>query len=174
MVKDNNKVIELSAIERKLIYLIKKSLKKVYKNDKYLLDHAKETINEYDYVAERSLVFRFGCYFESLIRKDIDFKEYHLDSEYNRNENYKKMMMGHAVIPDMILHKRGNNDNNFLIVEFKGHWNKDTENDYSKLEYFTSSESKYKYRIGLFIKLTKDIKDLELKMFQNGKKVGCI
>ena len=54
--------------------------------------------------------------------------------------------------PDLILHKRGSNENNILIIECKGWWadDKDIEEDKEKIIAFLNSE-RYKYMFGLLI-----------------------
>lgn len=44
-----------------------------------------------------------------------------LDSEYNRNKADKKFLPSwkSGCYPDIIIHKRGSNDDNFLVIEFK-------------------------------------------------------
>ena len=75
---------------------------------------------------ERSLSFRFGLYFYNLTR-DIDWlANFDLDLEYNKNGNNIKQTVRRlrGVQPDFILHSRGNNDENILIIEFKGYWDR--------------------------------------------------
>ena len=54
--------------------------------------------------------------------------------------------------PDLILHKRGNNENNILIIECKGWWSSEEaiQNDREKIMQFLHSE-RYQYLFGLQI-----------------------
>ena len=96
-----------------LKYLIEQSLDCLYANDKDLLERK---------VAERDITHRFAHYFENNIAGTI-VAEYNVDCEYNRDGYGIKQVNGNYVYPDFILHKRGCNDNNILIIEFKTWWN---------------------------------------------------
>ena len=77
------------------------------------------------YVGERAIVFRFAHYLLSNIeRMNVD-PDLSLDCEYNRNGCLDKALPSfpRGVIPDIIIHKRGSNDKNVLVMEFKTHWN---------------------------------------------------
>lgn len=137
--------LQLHHIEE-LKSMIKRVLTRIYDVDYYLIDNK---------VNERSIVFRFGLYFNTLIGKS-SFKGLDVDCEYNRNlgepkrtENYPK-----GVLPDLLLHRRNSNDENLLVIEFKGHWNKKGRKwDKQKLEDFTSQSGEYAYALGAFIDL---------------------
>jgi hypothetical protein len=58
--------------------------------------------------------------------------------------------------PDILLHKRGSNEHNLLIIEFKTWWSPDNSRDLIKLKDFTRPDGKYKYKCGLSIILGKD------------------
>lgn len=73
---------------------------------------------------ERSLTHRIGMYLQD------QFPDYDVDCEYNRNIHIPKRVhpieyhpdaqnKEKLVLPDIIVHKRGNNDHNLLIIEFK-------------------------------------------------------
>jgi hypothetical protein len=54
-----------------------------------------------------------------------------------------------SIAPDIILHQRGTDDNNLLIVELKKDSNPEvSEYDNLKLECFTADEPGYEYRVG--------------------------
>ena len=57
------------------------------------------------------------------------------------------------MIPDIILHKRGNNDNNIIVIEFKGWWSdvKSQKDDIYKLKELVDPYGKYKYQYGYSI-----------------------
>lgn len=59
--------------------------------------------------------------------------------------------------PDFILHKRGSEQYNLLVIECKGWWSEkyEDEEDINKIQYFIEDE-RYKYRSGLFIKFEKN------------------
>ena len=89
--------------------LIKKSLDDLYQNDQDLLKRK---------VAERDLTGLFAHYFRNNM-KDTAIAEYNVDCEYNRDGYGMKNIDGTLVYPDFILHKRGTNESNLLIIEFK-------------------------------------------------------
>lgn len=125
-----------------LDYLIRTALSLLYKNDKYLIDiHANE----------RCIVFRFGYYFQNLLSMHCEYKEYNLDLEYNRDGEDPKKTPNHekGIYPDVILHKRGNNKDNLLVMEFKGYWNNQgPRRDESKIYDLVNPNGKFHYKRG--------------------------
>ena len=126
--------------------LIKKSLDDLYQNDQDLLKRK---------VAERDLTGLFAHYFRNNM-KDTAIAEYNVDCEYNRDGYGTKNINGVIVYPDFILHKRGTNDDNLLIIEFKTWWNSDNHEDIEKLLDMMSDRYPYKYKYGYSILLNKD------------------
>jgi len=108
---------------------------------------------------ERSLAFRFGLYFADAI-SEIDFLNHlTIDLEYNKNGVQPKRTprRPNGVVPDFLLHSRGNNDENCLVVEFKGWWNNEPrDNDIIKLEDFVSQEGEYSYSLGTLIEFLQE------------------
>lgn len=114
---------------------------------------------------EQACVFRIGYYLQELINNNdeyTEFRQYNLDCEYNKNGNNTKETprFRKGTRPDLILHRRMNNDYNLLMVEFKGYWLKNLNNDYQKLEDFTHPNGKYKYKLGAHVKLKEDSYDI--------------
>lgn len=151
------------------------ALDKLYETDKYLI---RNNINENDenHVSERAIVFRLGIYLEELLRCDSEFAKYNLDSEYNRNIDAKKQLpkRENGVYPDLILHKRGSNDDNILVIEIKTWWNKNYKQrineDKIKLQAFTDSAGEYKYKFGLLIIINYNCEP-ELIWFKDGVEI---
>lgn len=132
-------------MKEKIECIIEKVLIKLYKNDKELIGRG---------VCERAIVFRFGIYLQRIMSRDIELNEYNLDCEYNRNmddlkrtENYQN-----GRYPDLIIHKRGSNLNNLLVIEFKKR-NSSSSEDIKKINDFMSLNGEYKYRYGISIVL---------------------
>lgn len=128
-------------------------------------------------INERTLAHRLAIYLES------EFPGYNVDIEYNRNveigehepkyiwnvkegfENaYKRAIQAHADIkefieqittyPDIIVHERGTNSHNLLVIEIKKNNNKtDWEIDKTKLIAFTKLDEGYKYKLGIHLVL---------------------
>ena len=126
----------------------------LFKNDSFLLEKD---------VNERSISHKLAGYIQ------IQFPEWHVDCEYNRmksknmDEEYitKKLQLpindlksndtnAKTVYPDIIVHKRGT-ENNLLAIEIKKKSNNTSkEFDHKKLNAFISQ---LKYTFGLFIEL---------------------
>lgn len=157
-------------LRKRLEQKVVQALNKLYERDEYLI---RNNINENgeNHVSERAIVFRFGIYLEEVLRCDSEFAKYNLDNEYNRNIDEVKQLPKHenGVYPDLILHKRGNNDDNMLVIEIKTWWNPDIRADIEKLQAFTDSTGKYKYRFGLSI--TIDKYKPKLIWFENGVEI---
>jgi len=165
--------------------IIKNAEITLYENDSYLINNYPEeaTYNskEYSHVGERAIVFRFGHYldllFSEFINQNTEIQNlknhYSIDVEYNRNGLKPKHLAGIGnVYPDLIIHHRGDNEDNLLVIEFKGWWqlrnqdlnslnttgnlpNKTTINqDITKILAFIKNEE-YNYKFGLFILITK-------------------
>lgn len=108
---------------------------------------------------ERSLLFRFGLYFHNLIKEVEWLSNMDLDLEYNKNgDNQKRTARRvYGVQPDFILHRRGNNDENILIVEFKGWWNNtDRIIDREKIEDFVNQDQEYRYGLGILVEINRN------------------
>lgn len=125
---------ELEILEK----LIERALDQLYQEDSYLIKNG---------VHERSIVFRFAHYLQDLMDESNELKEFDLDLEYNKNGRFAKRIPDRirGVFPDLIIHKRGTNDGNLLIVEFKTWWDPDTRKDKKKLLQFVDSNGEYKY-----------------------------
>ncbi len=137
---------------------IERALKKLLKFDSQLLS--------FD-VNERSITHRLAIYLED------EFPEYHVDCEYNRdvkdpkriNKIKEKANMTEnpndpiadtnavSVYPDIIVHRRGKNDN-FLVIEVKKTKNRnqseEEEKDKAKLRAYIEI---FKYVYAFFIKV---------------------
>ena len=134
-----------------LKYLIEQSLDCLYANDKDLLERK---------VAERDITHRFAHYFENNIAGTI-VAEYNVDCEYNRDGYGIKQVNGNYVYPDFILHKRGCNDNNILIIEFKTWWNSENNADIDKIKWMMNPQLRYGYKFGCSIVLNKKSADIQ-------------
>lgn len=175
---------------KEIIKILKQSVKMLYKNDNYLIQHS---------VHEQDLSHRIAFYFENILKNYNWFIKngYNIDVEYNRNfedskrvycncqncsENFCYIKKKHFNIndynsnckPDIILHKRGKNNNtikdknNLIVIEMK----KDKEkykDDFSKLAAFTCENNDYKYALGIFININKN--KVKYIFFKNGQEV---
>jgi len=78
------------------------------------------------------------------------------------------------VLPDIVIHRRGNDKHNLLIIEVKKATNPDLSNcDKKKLELFTQKFSEggdYQYSFGLFIKFNL-LKDPKFNWYNRGTEI---
>lgn len=140
--------------EMELLYTgISYSLQMLYDNDFKLICDEKN-----NHVSERSIVFKFGKYFDEYCKEH--FKSYIVDIEYNRNIYDIKRIGIDNVIPDLILHQRQDNKHNLLVLEFKTWWNVTNENleaDKLKVSKFMNQDGDYCYKYGMVIVIGKSI-----------------
>lgn len=127
------------------------------------------------------------------------FKNHAVDCEYNRNvanKNEKKRfekqihftvdelnkvsknpaIKKRLVIPDIIIHKRGETSGNLIIIETKRRTNNKTELkefDQIKLSRYTQSQSEFHYETGIYIELDDESVGEERKhlviIYKNGE-----
>lgn len=154
-----------------LITLLNEAVDKCYQNDLELIERS----------MEQASVTRICIYMQTLINNDnrfTDLRSYNLDCEYNKNGEHIKETprCPNGTRPDLILHKRGQNNNNMLVVEFKpcrAHNKKDIATnkymDEIKLEDFTA-QGVYNYQLGVWVKLHK--RKAQYIYFQNGHKIS--
>ena len=83
---------------------INEALTYLYKSDSYLLE-----IDAY----EVTISHKLACYLQDI------FKEYDVDIEFNKNLKDSKRVDNEIRRPDIIVHKRGTNDSNFIAIEIK-------------------------------------------------------
>ena len=122
----------------RILEMVNKTLNKLYKDQIHLINNEYDEIGDRNYVSERPVVFWFGYYFYKYVSQLYPYSN--MDVEYNRNFGKSKVIADFytdeiqrraksegenpdkAVIPDLIVHKRGSDDENHLVVEFKGWW----------------------------------------------------
>ena len=129
-------------------------------------------------VCEASMSHRIAVYLEQYFI-DNKINDYHVDREYDKhinngrdNDNLKILRHSkkrtHSHRPDIIIHKRGNNDNNLLFVEVKKNKGITTgDNDDLKLSCATSSKL-FNYTLGLYLNIKED--KAEYTWYVNGEK----
>lgn len=145
-----------------------KAFEKLYLNDHYLIDNtfllssSDNDRNEKHYVGERAIVFRFAHYLQSLLESSERYSAYVVDCEYNRNKWDEKSTehFPNGTFPDIIVHRRGTNKYNLLILEFKTYWNRDNKRDIVKIKDFISSTGEYHFKYGLAVTLEKERPDI--------------
>jgi len=124
------------------------AISKLVKNDFYLLEMDAN---------ERSITHKLAEYLQQ------EFPDYDVDCEYNRHMGVQKYLKvpeenvgwddaeAKTVFPDIIIHNRGNDEDNLLIIETK----KSSSNigeDFDKDKIAAFMDGEYFYQFGLFIK----------------------
>lgn len=107
---------------------------------------------------EQSIAFRIGIHLHELL-KTTRYCELDLDCEYNRYKDDPKMRPnGSRMRPDLLIHRRGDDENNILAVEFAGWWKlpEEVQIDRDKLIELTDPMNAYQYRLGVLVKLEKE------------------
>lgn len=136
-----------------ILFKLKRALKNFYKKEILLVEYK---------VAERALTHKLAEYLQKL------FHDYDVDCEYNKvgNGDPKRIVLLMAaqqdcpkdcnkcaankcvVFPDIIVHKRGRNEN-ILVIEAKTAWSGQAQvNDYKKLQALIDS-GEYRYQLGV-------------------------
>lgn len=151
------------------------SLNILYERDHYLIYHKRDdkTNENGSHVSERSIVFRFGLYFDSIFRESIT-SFYHIDVEYNRDINDVKTLPqadnfveNKNRCPDLIVHRRGNNNHNLLVIEFKPWWNQNQKADKEKVKLFVTPSIQYKYKYGAVVLFGKQREECKIEFIRN-------
>lgn len=165
--------MKLQQIQRRLNIAIEQ----LRVNDNYLL------VND---VNERSITHKLALYLDQTFGKKYD-----VDCEYNKNidsESGRKAILSKAinsideneqkyVYPDIIVHKRGKNTHNLLVIEAKKSTNRTSfDDDLRKLEGYTRQEEadELKYKYGVFIMFytgQKQFRKPEIIYFENGRRI---
>lgn len=159
--------------DEKLYTALEKAFSDLFNNDEYLINNEPnevlfpEEIGKH-YVGERAIVFRFAHYLQNELMKIPEYETYNLDCEYNRNGHLTKILPSfpRGTFPDLIIHKRGNNDNNLLIMEFKTYWNSSVTNDKMKIQEFVNKKGNYKYKYGLIVVIEKTLSETKFEVYK--------
>lgn len=131
-------------MKENILSIIKMAIYRLYNEDYYLIKYN---------LCERCLAFKFGMYIQESINKNSLFNNYNFDSEYNKNINDVKRLPKNqnGTYPDFVIHQRGNNNQNLLVIECKKSKNHRTEKDIQKIQQFIDSHGIYNYKYGMLI-----------------------
>lgn len=128
--------------------------------------------------SERSISHKFAEHLQQV------FTDKTVDCEYNRLGERPKTLRRNlfedikeddqdakTVFPDIVIHKRGVQTDNILVIEIKkSNSGVSNDKDMTKLKAFTDSRGDYRYKLGLFIVFDIHNKKLgEVRSFENGK-----
>lgn len=101
-----------------------------------------------------------------------EFPRYDVDCEYNKHLDGEKKVdeLNQNIRPDIIIHRRGTDENNLVYIEIKTDHNRELRtHDYDKIKAMTKQKEKYRYSLGLFIDFNRDKEKLNIKYFEDGK-----
>lgn len=164
---------------KEILSKIDLALQSLFSNDSYLLERR---------LNERSIAFKLAEYLQPL------FNGYNVDSEYNGDagkENDRKALSiaenrireigfdpnednHYSISPDIIIHKRGLNTDNLVVIEVKKDTSLDKHKQFDliKLEHLTIDflGNHYNYRLGIALILYTGNKTgtNSFSYFQNG------
>lgn len=147
-------------LREELIIKYERALEVFKEHEKYLITHD---------ASERSMAHRLAYYLEE------EFKDYNVDCEYNVNiehvekrkkivlleeeaEKYRKNYLEVSVYPDIIVHKRGENKNNKIVIEMKKESTSVNDKyDFLKLRKYTvdTDGDGLRYTLGIFLRVGK-------------------
>ena len=119
-------------------------------------------------VNERSISHKVAEYLQ------YEFSDMKVDCEYNRHglSRDPKNLMGKRVFPDIVVHRRGTDIENLLVIEVKkkGHSQNALDHDKWKLAELTKRKGKFGYQLGLLLEFhVKNKKIHNIIFFKNGQ-----
>ena len=146
-----------------LATLLQNAINAVYLEERFLLSFSKGAREG----LEQAFVFRTGIHLSNLLN-GTSYAVLDLDSEYNKNHGNAKTSrrFPNGLRPDLIIHRRDSNEENKLVVEFKGYWNNDIDTDIQKLEDLTDPTDNYQYLIGVLVQIGRS--EATFRYFING------
>ena len=155
--------------EKEIRNRVKRAIKQLFQNEGTLF---------YVDANERSLTHKLAEYLQR------EFSDFNVDCEYNRRgTEVKRLPMNGmscspddqdavTVYPDIIIHKRGIQDNLLVIEVKKSNSGRSNSFDKKKLCYFTSDRD-YLYRFGLFLSLDMEKRRIpEDTWFRDGAQIN--
>ncbi len=112
------------------------------------------------------------------------YPDYDVDCEYNRHKgNVKKIIEEKNIFPDIIIHKRGTDSENFAVIELKNETNISNDGrktDKTKLQALTKSYNNgekdslynYGYKFGLAIDVCENLQETmnSIVVYRQGEK----
>jgi len=140
---------DISKERKRLFELLKKSVDKIYGNYSKVFKIQG---------LERCVVaLIYAQLFQAI--SESEYADLDLNSEYNKNYDSVKATPNFpkGIRPDIILHRMWSNEENKIAIEFKGWWNNDSDKDIKKLKDLTTPQGEYKYLIGVWVLLGKNI-----------------
>ena len=155
--KDNSEEVCPTDDEKALYGKVRRALCGFFESDRDLLERCAN---------ERSITHKLAEHLQ------CQFEWLRVDCEYNRHGLCVKRLDGPTkVYPDIVVHRRGDDKCNLLVIEAKKSDNKRyIEEDRCKLQGFTNPHGKYKYKFGLLLVFDVGNKQVcHIECFQKGK-----
>lgn len=131
--------------KRQVQFRVKRALGALFNRDGALLERN---------ASERAIAAKFALYLVPL------FEQYDVDVEYNRHGLQPKAVNladdcqeagRKLIVPDIIVHRRGNDDHNLLVIEIKKQNNRESRNcDRAKVR---AIKTELSYQYGLILDL---------------------
>lgn len=153
----------MTETQNRITACLNSALQSFNQNEQYLISRD---------LSERCICAKFASYLERTIAES-EFREYVVDVEYNRgnrgNEYAAKVSKGHNIIVDLIVHKRGYDeqrgfDNLFCIEMKKAYKYYDLSSDRERLRILTNDFYGFGYKAGFMIAVTADKTHDEYKL----------
>ena len=161
---------------QRLLAIVNNSLEEFNKSEGFLIKND---------LSERCICAKFSTYLERELL-NTQYQDYNVDVEYNRgrggNDSAAKMMNGKKIMTDLIVHKRGKNEegeyDNLICIEMKKEYKHlDMENDKKRLAVLTDKYCGFGYKLGLMLVARRDKKEnicgLYIdSVYVDGRKIG--
>ncbi len=141
--------------------IINKVLNEFYERDSVLVDYNSCS----KLICERTISARLAMYLQNA------FKEYEVDCEYNKHINDIKTIDNKKIFPDIVIHKRKNDEDNLIWIELKKYnsYKKSIDNDRERLTIVTKENFDFKYQYGVLIIINQNIDDCIIEYYKDGK-----
>ncbi len=128
-----------------LLEVIKKALNTFFEKDSFLIKNDTH---------EQAISHKIAFYLENELKNFLEENNYSIDTEYNRyweDPKRSKELDNNLIKPDIIIHKRweNNEDSNLIIFEIKK-WELN-ENDIKKLKEMTKNSWEFKYQYWIWL-----------------------
>ena len=139
--------------QTEILNLLQRVIRNFNKKERYLIEH---------HLCERCICARFAIHMDRFLRRS-QFFDYTVDNEYDRgmggNEYGKKILSGHDAYLDLIVHKRGYDENigfdNLFAIEMK--WQElDFTKDKERLAALVDVHNGFGYHASFAIRIVSD------------------
>lgn len=161
MARGKKYVINPYEYHTNMFLLIEKSINQAIElfieRDIYLLNIGGENHGFSKKLHEVCISHQLASYIEKFLRdNEVIDDSFYVDIEYNKNLQITKSNNGSNIRPDIIVHKRGINDHNLIVIELKknnylGRNHINLKNDIKKIRDLCDVNGIYKYKYGFML-----------------------